>query len=386
MNKVKLLFLFIIITLVIGGIIYLFVTQKPPIYNVKILILNNDYLQIDTILQNISDKLALELSKNKPNQLNFTYFTTTRIFKPYYELKIRPGENIENWKFRIKTYLYSTLHDSVLVSLENQKVNDLVLNFISEAFTEKDNLENTYYLITGTFPECFDYESKKSLINSVKELVKKRKEKDKVRLISALVDPRKNIEKEIFDSLNATNMFEIKKIDIDLEKERKCIPLDVPKIFCIFLNKFTQPTSLDILDFISKNVGNRFFVTFWNDGPKNGSTQLYLSRNIDSLEFLNYSSSMTKCDWSSLNFLFKQSYHQLSTMPDTLNKLLFFIGKFPEPSNQRLLNKEFWVAFSKIPNMVWYHFLPKGEQKGYLESNFFPVLQKYYKIKIYKNY
>lgn len=114
MDKTKVTILVIIILIIIGGIIYLFVETKPPVYNVKILILNNDYITIDTIANNVSEKLAQELAKDKPTQLNFSYYTTTRIFKPDYELKIRPGEDIQKWKFRIKDYINRSIRDTVL--------------------------------------------------------------------------------------------------------------------------------------------------------------------------------------------------------------------------------------------------------------------------------
>ncbi|ROL57818.1 hypothetical protein D9V84_03640 [Bacteroidetes/Chlorobi group bacterium Naka2016] len=385
MDKTKVTILVIIILIIIGGIIYLFVETKPPVYNVKILILNNDYITIDTIANNVSEKLAQELAKDKPTQLNFSYYTTTRIFKPDYELKIRPGEDIQKWKFRIKDYINRSIRDTVLISLENQKINDLVIKFVSDALSDK-NPENTFYVITGTFPECYDYESKKTLINSIKELSIKRKNGQPIKLISALVDARKKVEKEIQDSLIATNKFDLKRLDVDLESERKCVPLDLPNVFCIFFDKFTSPNSGEVLEFLTKQISSRFFVTFWNDGPKNGVTLLYLSRGMDSTEFFNTASAMTKCNWTSLNFLFKQALHQISKLPDTVYKHLVFVGKFPESQNEKILKKDLWDSFSKIRNLFWYHYLPEVDKPGQFERNVFPILKKYYKIDVSTNY
>lgn len=386
MDKTKLTIILILLAIIIAGVIYLFVESKPPIYNVKVLILNNDYISIDTIANNVSEKLAQELSKDKPTQLNFSFYTTTRIFKPDYELKIRPGEDLQKWKFRIKEYFYKTLRDTILISLENQKINDLVLKFISDAFADQSNRESTYYIITGTFPECYDHESKKTLIEAIMNLTKKNKVVEPVNLITALVDARKKVEKEIQDSLVATNKFNLKRLDVDLETERKCVPLDLPNLFCIFFDKFDPPYSDKVLDFINKHIGNRFFVTFWNDGPKNGVNLLFLSRGMDSTEFFNTSSAMVKCNWTSLNFLFKQALHQISKMPDTVFKHLIFIGKFPESQNEKILKKEIWDSFAKIKNLYWYHYLPLEEKPGIFEKKVFPVLEKYYKIKVTTNY
>jgi hypothetical protein len=386
MDKTKLIIILIIVGIIIFGIIYLFVESTPPIYNVKVLILNNDYISIDTIANNVSEKLSQELSKDKPTQLNFSYYTTTRIFRPDYELKIRPGEDIQRWKYRIKDYINKTIRDTVLVSLTNEKINDLFIKFISDALVDKENTKNTFYIITGTFPECYDYSSKKTLINSLKDLAKKEKIEEPIKLITSLVDVRKTIEKEILDSLVSTNKFDLKRLDVDLEVERKCIPLDLPNIFCIFFDKFAPLSSDKVLEFINKQIGNRFFVTFWNDGPKNGFNMLFLSRGMDSTEFFNTTSSMVKCNWTSLNFLFKQALHQFTKMPDTVYKYFFFIGKFPQAQNEKILKKDLWDSFAKIKNLKWYHYLPEDEKPGIFEKSIFPVLDKYYKIQVTSNY
>jgi len=384
MSKTKLIFGLVILLALLIGFVYFFISSTPPIYNVKVLILNNDYLKIDTITNNISEKLAELLSSNKPVQLNFSYITTTRIFKPNYELKIKPGEELQRWKLRIKNYLKETLNDTVVVVLEDNKVNDLFEKFLKDAISTKD-LKNTFFVVIGTFPECYEYSSKKALINSTKEILRSSKLSKKINLLTALVDPRKNIEQEIFDSLLVTNKVSIQHLDVDLEKERKCYKKNLPLVFGMFFNKLSNFDSQNLLEYIKLTAGTNFFLTIWNDGPKNGAQIIYLNQAGDSAEFNTNVVSLAKCNWSSLNFLFKQAYHNLSTLPDTVHKYLYFVGNFPEAGEQNLLGQEFWSNFAKIKNLHLFHFLAKGQNIGY-EKNIFKALKKYHNLSISTSY
>lgn len=381
MDKTKLFVLLVIFIVIIGGVVYYFVSSPPADIKLRIFIFNNDYLRSAEHDSAFSWELTtLLMEKYNPTALQIKLYGSTKLPKSEFELKRKPGENEKIWRAEVYKKIFDIFKDTVDISLSNESANDLFVDFLRKIEKEANDKE-VVFVFAGSFPNCYNYTSRSSLIAKIKEFVKDKNFEAK-QIYSLLINPRKGLEEDIIDSLKAIRNFKLEEIALAPDLRRECFETKFPRFFGMFLKKLDYRQSSNFLDFIKRIGGEQFMFTIWNDGPKNDTRITYSDDKIDSTDFVNILQGVQDADWTSVNFLFKQAYHQLSLLPDTIKKHWVFVGSFPPAGDQPSLNKEYWDGLKKIKNLVIYHYLPSRSKKTSYEKRFFEVIQKYYGLNV----
>lgn len=381
MNKIKLFVLFIIFALAIVAIYFYFSSQPPAEIKLRILVFNNDYLRNSEHDSAFSRELtSLIMEKYNPTYLQIKIYGSSKLPKSEFELKLRPGENEKIWREEIYRKIFSIFEDTTDVSLSNESTNDLFMDFLKKIEKEPDD-PRILYVFAGSFPNCYNYSSKKELLERIKDFTLKNNQKVK-KIYSFLINPRDGLEAEIIDSLKASQNYIIEEFAIAPDLRRECFEAKFPRFFGMFFKKLNYKQSEEFLDFIKETGGTQFMFTIWNDGPKNNTKLIYTDDKLDSSDFVNILQGVQDANWTSMNFLLKQAYNELSLLPDTIKKHWVFVGRFPPEGDKANLDKDFWQNLKKIKNLLIYHYLPSGLTRNSYEKAFFMALEKYYGLRL----
>ncbi len=381
MNKTKVVVLLLVFAGIIFALIYYFRSQPPADVRLRIFVFNNDYLRNPEHDSAFARELAnLLMEKYNPTNLQIKLYGSTKLPKSEFELKIKPGESEKIWKEVIYQKIFGIFKDTTDISLSNESTNDLFIDFLKKIEKEAND-PRAVFVFAGSFPNCYNYTSRSELLAKVKEFVGN-KNFESTQIYSLLINPREGLEKDIIDSLDATKNFQVEEITLAPDLRRECFEAKFPRFLGMFFKKLDYQESSLLLDFIKQTGGNQFIFTIWNDGPKNNTKIVYSDDKIDSADFVNILQGVQNADWTSVNFLFKQAYNQLSLLPDTIKKHWVFIGNFPPAGDQPSLNKEYWENLKKIRNLAIYHYLPLRAKRNSYEKRFFEVIKKYYGLNV----
>lgn len=381
MNKIKLVFLLLFFVAIIAGIFYYFASRPPANIKLRILVFNNDYLRNAEHDSAFSRELtSLLMGKYNPTALQIKLYGSSKLPKSEFEIKLKPGENEKIWREEIYRRIFSIFEDTLDISLSNESANDLFIDFLKKIEKESDDPE-VVFVFAGSFPNCYNYTSKNELLAKIKEFMRDKNFEAK-RIYSLLINPRKGLEGDIIDSLNATRIFQVEEIALAPDLRRECFETKFPKFFGMFFKKLNYQQSSDFLGFIKQTGGPQFIFTIWNDGPKNNTRLVYTDDKIDSADFVNILQGVQDANWTSINFLLKQAYNQLSLLPDTIQKHWVFVGRFPPEGDKASLDKEYWENLKKIKKLSIYHYLPPGVVRNPYEERFFKIIGKYYGLNL----
>ncbi|MFN3305620.1 MAG: hypothetical protein ACK42Z_00350 [Candidatus Kapaibacteriota bacterium] len=381
MNKIKLLGLFIFFAILVVVVYFYFSSQPPSEIKLKILVLNNDYLRNPEHDSAFSRELtSLIMEKYNPTYLQIKIYGSSKLPKSEFEIKQKPGENEKIWREQIYRTLFSIFADTTDISLSNESTNDLFIDFLKKIQKEPHD-PRLLFVLAGSFPNCYSYTSKKELLEKIKDFIKNNNQKPKP-IYSFLINPRLGLEAEIIDSLKSSQNYIVEEVAIAPDIRRECFETKFPRFFGMFYKKLNYQQSADFLEFIKKTGGNQFIFTIWNDGPKNNTKLIYFDDKLDSADFVNILQGVQDANWTSVNFLFKQAYNELSLLPDSIIKHWIFVGRFPPEGDRASLDKDFWQNLKKIKNLLIYHYLPSGLTRNSYEKAFFNALEKYYGIRL----
>ncbi len=381
MNKIKVFGLLILLALAVYAIFFYFSSQPPSEIKLKILVLNNDYLRNPEHDSAFSRELTtFIMEKYNPTYLQIKIYGSSKLPKSEFEIRQKPGENEKIWREAIYRTIFSIFADTTDVSLSNESTNDLFIDFLKKIEKEPED-PRLLFILAGSFPNCYNYTSKKELLERIKDFTKNKSQKPK-QIYSYLINPREGLEAEIIDSLKSSQNYKVEEFAIAPDIRRECFEAKFPRFYGMFFKKLNYQQSGDFLEFIKETGGHQFIFTIWNDGPKNNTNLIYTDDKLDSADFVNIIQGVQDANWTSVNFLLKQAYNQLSLLPDSIKKHWIFVGRFPPEGDKASLDPDFWQNLKKIKNLLIYHYLPAGLTRNSYEKAFFNALEKYYGIKL----
>lgn len=378
MNKSKIFVLIAITLAVLIGIYFLIPSSSPSRINVVITVLEKQNL--NTYLNQVIEKAIEEVMINNPIEIDLSLLTASNDSKRKINIKMKPGDSELNWKNEVKKTVDKLLKDSIITSITNQSINDLIIQTL-QMIKDKADDEGNYYILTGSFPECYDHTSSELLKHKINEIAKGVKTRSK--FIWSVLDTRKN-EDEILKSLITTNITSVIDRRIIFDKSRECIENSSQQVFGIFFDKLSNDQGIEFINYLRKNFGNNLTFTIWNDGPKNNMV-LELSKN-DSLNSNapNTFSDLKKGRWPSIGYLLKQATNNFAQLPDSLSKNLVIIGNLPLEGTGNQLDAETWRLLQSIKKLSITLFRYSDFNENEIDKTLIDGL-RYYKINFRKN-
>lgn len=381
MNKGKLIVLAAFIILIFFGIFWWFKTASPSDMNIKILVLNNDLLVNDSAtiryLNDFVKKTHEYIYKEKPLTVSLELFGSAGVYKPKMVVKRKPGERDWEWEKEILDSLESLFFFPIRVTLSNNETNELFVKFLQTSIEEPDAV----MLVAGSFPECYDHPSKMQLIEEINKTIAKLR--NKFIVVNGVIDCRKGLEADIFDTLAAKKRFIVETMNLPKIPTRRCEESDLPLVFGMFFDLVKEDDFNDYLEFLQRQIGQKFVLTFWNDGPKNNFKLKFLNNTLDSVELKKHISVLTKAKWASINFLFKHCYNTLSLLPEATKKYVVMTGNFPPYGQRRVLDEEFWTQLRKVPNVFYFHYTKRPTR---IDREYVEVMRRYKNLPVKTSY
>lgn len=373
MDKTKITILIAIVIIIFIGIYFLIPSSTPTKINVVITILDNQNL--NNYSNQVIEKTIEELMINNPTEIDLSLLTTSNILKHKINIKMKPGDSELNWKHDVKNTLEKLLKDSTMRSITNKSINDL---FIQTLHMIKDNgkEEGNYFILTGSFPECYDEESSKLLINNINETTKGIQTKSKI--IWSVLDTREN-EEEILKTLIASNFSSIIDRRIIFNNSRECIERTSQQIYGIFFDRLDYENAKEFINYLKRNFGENIKLTLWNDGPQNNITLTFSKKDSLNLEAIKAFIELKEGRWTSVGYLIKQATNYLSQLQDTSTKNLIIIGNFPMESKGNQLDAETWKLLQSIQNLSITLYRSSNFKENKTDKTFIEGL-RYYKI------
>ncbi|MFN3781518.1 MAG: hypothetical protein ACK4SO_05030, partial [Candidatus Kapaibacteriota bacterium] len=248
MNKIKLIGLLLIISILVVVVYFYFSSQPPSEIKLKILVLNNDYLRNPEHDSAFSRELtSLIMEKYNPTYLQIKIYGSSKLPKSEFEIKQKPGENEKIWREQIYRTLFSIFADTTDISLSNESTNDLFIDFLKKIQKEPHD-PRLLFVLAGSFPNCYNYNSKKELLEKIKDFTKNNNQKPKP-IYSFLINPRLGLEAEIIDSLKSSQNYIVEEIAIAPDIRRECFETKFPRFFGMFYKKLNYQQSADFLEF-----------------------------------------------------------------------------------------------------------------------------------------
>lgn len=378
MDKTKIIILITVVVVIFVGIYLLIPSSTPTKINVVITILDNQNL--NNYLNQVIEKTIEELMINNPTEIDLSLLTATNIGKHKINMKMKPGDSELNWKNEIKKTFENLLKDSTSTSITNKSINDL---FIQTLYMIKDNgiVEGNYFILTGSFPECYDEESSRSLINNINEITKGIHTKSKI--IWSVLDTREN-EEEILKTLIASNFSNVIDRRIIFNNSRECIEKTSKQIYGIFFDRLNYENAKEFINYLKRNFGENINLTLWNDSPKNNITLTFSKHDSINLDAVKEFIELKEGRWSSIGYLLKQATNYLSQLQDTSTKNLIIIGNFPKESKGNQLDPETWKLLQSIQNLSITLYRTSNFKENKTDKTFIEGL-KYYNINFKKN-
>jgi hypothetical protein len=247
----------------------------------------------------------------------------------------------------------------------------------------KDKSKNSeyFFIITGSFPECYDKESAISLKNNILETSKGLNTTNKI--IWNVLDTREN-EEEILKTMQTANFCPILDRRIIFEKSRVCLDSSLTNLYCIFFDKLTSDQVNEFWNFIKNNYGKNINLTIWNDGPLNNKTIRTFGKDTLINEEIQLLENLTKGTWTSIGYLFKQASNNLMQINDSIPKNLIIFGNLPSEDKGSQLDPQTWKRLNNIKNLSITLYKPKGVKDNKTDKAIIEGF-KYYKIN-YKKY
>ncbi len=378
MNKTKLVILIIVIIGVFVCIYFLFPPTQTSKLSVVVTILDNQHL--NDYLNQISDKTIEEIIANKPLEIDMTLLSASNTPKNKIHLKMKPNESEIQWENTIKNAFVKLLKDTIITSLTNQSANDLIAQTI-KMIKDKSKNSEYFFIITGSFPECYDKESAISLKNNILETSKGLNTTNKI--IWNVLDTREN-EEEILKTMQTANFCPILDRRIIFEKSRVCLDSSLTNLYCIFFDKLTSDQVNEFWNFIKNNYGKNINLTIWNDGPLNNKTIRTFGKDTLINEEIQLLENLTKGTWTSIGYLFKQASNNLMQINDSIPKNLIIFGNLPSEDKGSQLDPQTWKRLNNIKNLSITLYKPKGVKDNKTDKAIIEGF-KYYKIN-YKKY
>lgn len=378
MNKQKLVILILVIIGVFVCIYFLFPPAQTSKLSVVVTILDNQHL--NDYLNQISDKTIEEITANKPLEIDLTLLSASNTRKNKIHLKMKPNESEIQWENTIKNAFVKLLKDTTITTLTNQSTNDLIAQTI-KMIKDKSKNSEYFFIITGSFPECYDKESVITLKNNILETSKGLNTNNKI--IWNVLDTREN-EEEILKTMQTANFCPILDRRIIFEKSRECLDSSLTNIYCIFFDKLTSEQVNEFLNFIKNNYGKNINLTIWNDGPLNNKTIRTSGKDTLSNEDTQLLGTLSKGTWTSIGYLFKQASNNLMQINDSLPRKLIIFGNLPSEDKGSQLDPQTWKRLNNIKNLSITLYKPKGVKDNKTDNAFIEGF-KYYKID-YKKY
>ncbi len=378
MNKTKLAILIIVIIGVFVCIYFLFPPTQTSKLSVVVTILDNQHL--NDYLNQISDKTIEEIIANKPLEIDMTLLSASNTPKNKIHLKMKPNESEIQWENTIKNAFVKLLKDTIITSLTNQSANDLIAQTI-KMIKDKSKNSEYFFIITGSFPECYDKESAISLKNNILETSKGLNTTNKI--IWNVLDTREN-EEEILKTMQTANFCPILDRRIIFEKSRVCLDSSLTNLYCIFFDKLTSDQVNEFWNFIKNNYGKNINLTIWNDGPLNNKTIRTFGKDTLINEEIQLLENLTKGTWTSIGYLFKQASNNLMQINDSIPKNLIIFGNLPSEDKGSQLDPQTWKRLNNIKNLSITLYKPKGVKDNKTDKAIIEGF-KYYKIN-YKKY
>ncbi len=387
MSKTKLLILLLIIVAVIVAIIFAFVKTQPRAIVLHFCILNNDY--ISRTRTRIVKDLGEVLDSIKPVEITMRIISGDNPERLDTTFKRKPGQSYKVWKEEISKNISEFLVDTPKKVFENAKINDLFLKFVDEVRIKGRDPSNIF-VFTGTFPECYDVKHSLDLVDKIKELSGRKnlnkKEKSQIagRLIWQIIDPRE-AEKLVLDSMLAYTDINITNLRVQIQQSRSCEDEDLPMIFGIFFDKLSPDQAYEFYaDFVKSELNaGKFLLTILNDGPKLDSRVKYLGVDLsDSVILVNTLNSLNKCEWTSINYLFKHALNLFKNKSPNVIKHFVIVGNFPKFQPINILDRKFWDELKRVPNLRVYHFVPSGTVLTYDTKRIIQGIEKAFKPEI----
>ena len=342
MNKTKLIIFIGIIIGIFTAIYFLIPTSAPSKINVVVTILDNQNL--NTYTNKVIERTLEEIMINNPTEIDLSLLTVSKDSKYKVKIKMKPGDSDVNWKNNVRITLEKLLKNSTITAITNQSINDL---FIQSIQMIKDNVkeEGNYFIITGSFPECYDKASSLMLKNKIIEITNGIHTKGKI--IWSVLDTREN-EEEVLKSLISTNFCSIIDRRIIFDKSRDCIDKNSQQVFGIFFDKLDNEKANEFINFLKNKFGDNIKLTVWNDGIHNNKTSYIFKKDSLNLDALNILRGLEKARWTSIGFLIKQAANHLTQFNDSTLKNLIIIGNLPREGKGNQLDKETWQLLQKI--------------------------------------
>ncbi|HOV92194.1 MAG TPA: hypothetical protein PLC04_03835 [Candidatus Kapabacteria bacterium] len=378
MNKTKLVILIIVIIGVFVCIYFLFPPTQTSKLSVVVTILDNQHL--NDYLNQISDKTIEEIIANKPLEIDMTLLSASNTPKNKIHLKMKPNESEIQWENTIKNAFVKLLKDTIITSLTNQSANDLIAQTI-KMIKDKSKNSEYFFIITGSFPECYDKESAISLKNNILETSKGLNTTNKI--IWNVLDTREN-EEEILKTMQTANFCPILDRRIIFEKSRVCLDSSLTNLYCIFFDKLTSDQVNEFWNFIKNNYGKNINLTIWNVGPLNNKTIRTFGKDTLINEEIQLLENLTKGTWTSIGYLFKQASNNLMQINDSIPKNLIIFGNLPSEDKGSQLDPQTWKRLNNIKNLSITLYKPKGVKDNKTDKAIIEGF-KYYKIN-YKKY
>lgn len=378
MDKTKVIILITIVVAIFVGIYFLIPSSTPTKVNVVITIFDNQNL--NKYSNQVIEKTIEELMINNPTEIDLSLLTASNNSKHRITIKMKPGDAELNWKNEVKKTFEKLLKDSIITTITSESINDL---FIQTLQMIKDNGkdEGNYYILTGSFPECYNKTSSLILKNKIIELTKGIQTKSKI--IWSVLDTREN-EEEILKSLISSNLSSIIDRRIIFDKSRECTEKISQQVFGIFFDKLDNENSKEFINYLKNIFGENIILTIWNDGAQNNKT-LNLSKkdslNLDAIKAL---SALEKGRWTSIGYLLKQASNNFAQLHDSLTKNLFIIGNLPLESKGNQLDAETWKLLQSIKKLSITIYHSSNFKENETDKTFIEGL-KYYKINFRKN-
>jgi hypothetical protein len=373
MNKTKVIILVAIVIAIFVGI-YLSISSSSSSSERNIVITILDNQGLDTYSNQVIDNTINEIMINNPTEINISILTTSNNNKRKTTLRMKPNEAEMQWENEIRTTLKKLLKGSVVTSPTNQSTNDLVIQTI-QRMKDNGNDAGNYYILTGSFPECYDNESSSTLKNKIIELTKGFHTKSKI--IWCVFDTRKN-EYEIFKTLQTSNICPFVDSRVIAEKSRECPEINAQNIYGIFFDKLKEDQAREFFNYLKNKFGENIKLTIWNDSPHNNEIiNLYKKDSLN--DYIKLLGKLEKGKWTSIGYLLKQASNNFLQLNDSLTRNLMIIGNLPLEGTGNQLDRPTWQLLKDIKNLSITLYKPMGVKDNKTDKAFKDGF-KYYKI------
>ncbi len=373
MSKLKLILLIGGVIAIIGVIIFITQSSNPANINVTFTILDNQ--NVNDYSNDIINNTVDELFNSDLTEINVKVITASNNTKQLL-IKKKPWDSDVNWKTEIRIAFEKLLQDSCITQITDKSANDLILQTL-KLLKDKSKKDRNYYIISGSFPLCYNDQSSNELIRELSSLNKGIKTNSKV--IWCIMDTRITEEK-ILKSLSSSKLFSVIDRRIIFPQTRVCPDNNKQNIYGIFFNPLNKDQANEFLKYLRLNYGDNN-LTIYNNDLKYGTTLNFSKPEDNSNQNMDLLATLKSGGWESIGILLNQTINEISKLNDsTSSKTIMIVGNLPSvEGNAQVFKPDDWKRLKNIKNLSFIIYKPKSYKLNNTDKAF-TIGLKYYEI------